>query len=845
MKNPFLTHFSLRRRIYLSFSLMVLLFVINGIITVITLQKNKKLAAHVSGVVDPALKGIDDLNKMVLQSKMYTTNWVFLRSNQKDKDLLIKMHTSDYLELKTRLNRYTAQWTNSHFEDSLKKVFTRFEQLLIEEKGIMVSLKRFEDYDDLVTRMEAERKIEEDILPQTDALMEVLANITAYGQQVRFEEHNSLERSTIQLRGVIILLAITIICLGLFLAIYMARIILEPIRKIKCIVNDLGKGIIRKGESISQHDEIGEMIQAVNHLSEKTLSTTQFAHEIGKRNFDIPFQPLSDEDIMGKALIMMRDNLRSSDIESLQYASDLKKKDQLLQAVAAATHALISNNEPEMAMGEAIRLLGQQLQVDMVDIYKNAGDPRTDGYTDQLMRWTSYDDAIESRREEFQHITGMPYVFDLLSKNKIYHNYTQDIHDISLQKIQKCSGAKSMAAIPVLLGKQFWGFVCFHDCKTERKWTETEFSILKSFAVTLGSAIERNQMDAQLIESKEKAEAASIAKSEFMANMSHELRTPMNGIMGFTDLVLTTTLQNNQREYLQNVSKSASNLLGIINDILDFSKMEAGKLLIDNNHFNLSEVVEETVDMLSIKALEKGLEIICNIDPRLPAQFDGDEIRIRQVLLNLIGNALKFTHTGEIFVTVKKTESVINYEGKQMMQVAISVQDTGIGIPEEKINAIFDSFTQADASTTRKFGGTGLGLTISKRLAELMNGRLVVTSENGVGSTFSLELPLEVINELPRASMETKGVLRKVLVIDDNITNCKLMHGIFEYLDIPCEICYDGASAITLMKKSMADNKLYDLIITDHQMPGMDGITLIVEIKKMLQGTSEPYIMML
>jgi signal transduction histidine kinase/DNA-binding response OmpR family regulator len=587
------------------------------------------------------------------------------------------------------------------------------------------------------------------------------------------------------------------------------------------------------------------MMQAVNQLSEKTLATTRFANEIGKRRFDAAFQPLSDKDELGKALITMRDDLKASEAELQASAHDLYTKDELLQAVAAATHELISNNDPERSMGQTIRLLGFKMNADVVSIYKNTGDVLLNGYTSQLMRWTRDNNAIEYRKSQFQRLSCMTHAFERLSANEIFYSLTADIEDVLLKKMYEDRGILSTEAIPIFVAGSFWGFVSFNDCKTLRRWTETEFSILNSFAVTLGAAIERHSMDKEMREAREKAEAASIAKSEFMANMSHELRTPKNGVIGFTDLVLTTELNATQREYLQNVSKSAYNLLNIINDILDFSKMEAGKLNIEAGAFRLNEVVEETVDMLAIKAQEKNLEIVCKIDPQLPAQFSGDAIRIRQILINLIGNAIKFTERGEIFVAVQQTPIPHqNYE-RYAREITISVKDTGIGIEKSKMNAIFESFTQADSSTTRKFGGTGLGLTISKRLAELMDGTILVKSEPGEGSTFTLKLSLQVIDDRPMIVKKPKGLLRSVLVIDDNITNCRLMEGIFEYLNIPCKICFNGPDALAVIKNAVNNQQVFDLIITDHQMPGMDGITLVKKIKEILNASSEPFILML
>jgi len=485
MKNIFSTNFTLRKKIYLSFFVLVSLFVVNGIITLITLHKNKKLADNVSEIVDPALVGLNDFNQMMTDSKMYTTNWVFLRSKQQDKDLLIKLHQTDYQALKSRLNSYSARWKNGYLKDSLQKVYTGFEDLLVIEKTIMDSLQKFDDYDDLVIRMEAEKKIEDEVLPRTDTLMQLLGNVTAYVEKVRIEEHHDLENSSNALREIIIILTISIICIGFFLAIYMTRGIIRPINTIKVIVNDLGKGIVRKLAMETKNDEIGEMMEAVNNLSENILATTQFAHEVGNRNFNIAFKPLSEEDVLGKALIIMRDNLSASEKEIQQSANALYKKDQLMQAVSEATHELISNSNVEKAVGESIRMLGLKMHIDIINIYKNFGDLQNDGHADQLMRWTAEFNDIEYRRPEFQHNKNMACAYNKLSNNEIYYCCIDDIEDGLFKNMHAKNGVKSLAIIPIFVLGEFWGFVSLYDYRINRQWTETEFSILKSSRLPL------------------------------------------------------------------------------------------------------------------------------------------------------------------------------------------------------------------------------------------------------------------------------------------------------------------------------------------------------------------------
>jgi PAS domain S-box-containing protein len=315
---------SIKQRIQGSFSLLVLLFVINGIITILTINSNKKSALNIFYVFRPSIQALDDFEKKMLESKMYTTNWVFLRSNLEDKKLLNELHDSGYKTLKSTINVYCSQWLDKSWTDSLNKVYSDFEELLVIEKNIMGSLKSFKDYDDPVIKLEAERKVEEEVFPRTIALMNSLKAIHDFAANAQEGEGVKLERSSMNLRMLIIVLAITIIIAGFLLSIYMTRVIIKPVNKIRLLINDLGKGIIRKADHRANGDEIGKMVLSVNNLSEKLQATAAFAHETGLRNFDMPFTPLSDEDTLGKALIAMRNNLKTNEQELIDANAEIQ-----------------------------------------------------------------------------------------------------------------------------------------------------------------------------------------------------------------------------------------------------------------------------------------------------------------------------------------------------------------------------------------------------------------------------------------------------------------------------------------------------------------------------------------
>jgi len=571
-----------------------------------------------------------------------------------------------------------------------------------------------------------------------------------------------------------------------------------------------------------------------------TIHEVVINHELKMNNgvaLERDFVPIEDPDKKNQGILWIyRDITQRKNSER-----DLLRQSQVLSGTAQAMNHLLTLHDHDLAIQKALEAIGVATGVDRAYLFENIENKTTgESILFQRFEWTAEGVVPQIDNLELQNMPfseDFPRWFNLLSNGQILSGLVKEFPE-NERLFLESQDIISLIVVPIFVNDKFWGTVGFDDCKIGIQWTTNELSILQALAGSIGGSISRRIIENELINSRQIAEYATKTKSEFLATMSHEIRTPMNGVIGMTSLLLQTLLTHEQRDYTETIKLSGELLLNLINDILDFSKIESGKMELEEQIFDLRTAVEDVLDLMATSASNKKLGLYFHVDPAIPNKIVGDLTRLRQILVNLVSNAVKFTAEGEVVIRVKQIELQ-----EDNITVEFSVKDTGMGIPDKKIDMLFKPFSQVDASTTRKYGGTGLGLAICSKLVKLMDGNIWVESELNHGSEFHFTIKAKHKIEQQDApiSSPTHQIMngKKILIADNHITSNEILNSLFKNMGMRTLLAVSTHEVLA----HIDNQKDIDVIVIDDDLPGIESKLLAIEIKKRINYASHQLVL--
>ncbi len=798
------TVFKMDKRIYFVFIFVVSVAIANAVLSTIKIRNNKNTIFEITQYTNPTLENLEEFNLLVTRSRMFISNWVYLPNNSNDKSSLVQLNQVNYPRLKSKLIALTRGWRSDGNEKKMEKLFVEYETVIREQEKIMKSLVKFDDYQDPMRKFLAEEQLESEIIPNTNRIMVNLRELITIKKEEARQMQNAMLEDNVHLLVIVFSLAILVIVSVMMAGAYMMKKIILPLMRVREVLLQMSAGELPEVKIDNDRSALSEMKTALYQLREGLQRTSSFAGEIGRGNFNANFQALSEKDVLGSALLDMRNKLkRATDDDAIRnWASEgyahissvlhkntvdiTKLSDDIICGLVSYIEAkqggiyLVNDTQPDHLFIELISLHSvgapvfrpQRLEMDdgiignvvssNLRIHTNINNENTDNPEVYILVLPLFSGG---------RVIG---ALEILSETPLVKSRIAFIERISEPVAANMLNLKSNLLTRQLLEESQIKTTELALQDEELRQINNELmlqsgklkqseSTLRKQSETLQKVNSELENKALLLEEKnmavedahkalalkaEQLERSNKYKSDFLANMSHELRTPLNSVLILAKLLSENRAGNmtdKQVEHARVIHKSGSDLLVIINDILDLSKIEAGKLQLQKENTLVGEICNNMVQLFMEVSRDKRIYFTAIMDPSLPVFIKTDRVRIEQVLKNLLGNAFKFTPAnGNVTLKISIVNEKLNFQSEKLNQaetiICFAVYDSGIGIPEDKQKLIFDAFNQADSSITRKFGGTGLGLAICRQLAALLGGEITLTSKEGEGSVFQLYL---------------------------------------------------------------------------------------------------------